>query len=94
MARVQANTGNVLMEMNRIEEALGLFEKAREAFAQAELITPMAMVDANIGFLHYVSCKHGAAIAALSRARQEFAARGQVLSWPSARRTWRTPTVS
>ena len=78
-AKLQANTANVLMELHRVEEAIALFEQARATFAAHSMVTPAAMVDANVGYLHYLSGRHVLALSALQRARRGFAQSGQTL---------------
>lgn len=79
LAQVQFNIATALMEMNRTDEALTLFDAARIVFAEFEMTTLLGMTDANRGFLLALSGRPAAAIAALTRARDEFMARGQSL---------------
>src|SRR5262249_32457538 len=75
VARVQSNCANALTHLNRFDEAISLYEQARAIFAGRGMTTDAAVVDTNVGYLHYVSGRHAAALASLTRAHQEFVER-------------------
>ena len=77
LARVQANYAGILTETNDFERGLDLFEQARQAFETAGLARHAAMVEANVGWLRFVSGEYAAALAALTRAGRVFVEQGQ-----------------
>lgn len=72
IARVEVNLANILTHLNRVQEATGLYTEARKGFEQQGDAYSAAVVDLNVGFLHYVSGEHSASLAAFTRSRRAF----------------------
>ena len=77
LARIRSNCANALTHLNRLDEAIALYEQARLLFVERGMTMETAFVDTNLGFLHFVSGKHALAVSALTQARQEFQQRGR-----------------
>lgn len=72
VARVQTNCANALTQLNRIDEAVTFYNLAHATFAEQEMTAEAAVVDMNLGYLHFVSGRYGLAVDTLERARREF----------------------
>jgi len=76
-AYLQTNCANVLTLLHRVEEAVNLYETARALFAEREMPADAAVVDLNVGFLHYASGRYALALATLTNAYRAFVACGR-----------------
>jgi CHAT domain-containing protein len=77
LARIRSNCANALTHLNRLDEAITLYDQARLLFVERGMTEEIAFIDTNLGFLHYVSGKHALAVSSLTRARREFQERGR-----------------
>lgn len=78
LPHVWTNTALALTFLDRTDEALALYQKALAAFQATEQWGEAATVEANIGFVHQVSGRYGAALAALNPARLALEAQGRL----------------
>ena len=77
LARIRSNCANALTHLNRLDEAIALYEQARRLFVERGMAIETAFVDTNLGFLHFVSGRHALAVSSLTQARREFLERGR-----------------
>lgn len=78
LPHVWTNTALALTFLDRTDEALALYQQALVAFRETEQWGEAAIVEANIGFVHQVSGRYGAALAALNPARQALEEQGRL----------------
>jgi len=79
IAQVETNLANILTHKNKVQEAVRLYEGAREVFESHDDQYSVAVVDLNLGFLRYISGEHTAAVATFERSRKAFEAAGRTV---------------
>ncbi|MGC4047189.1 MAG: tetratricopeptide repeat protein [Armatimonas sp.] len=80
LAVAATNRANALACLGRVEEGLPLHEQARDVYTGRGMEVEAAEVETNIGYLHHISGRHTAALAALARARKVFLRKRQCAS--------------
>jgi CHAT domain-containing protein len=77
VATLEANHANLLTYLDRVDEAIALFERVGIDLAANGLADEAAKTEGNIGYLHYTSGRFAAALGTQLRVRGQFAQLGQ-----------------
>src|SRR5262249_46285677 len=75
-ARLRMNVALVLTHLNRLPEALRMFDSARSSLETAGMDVLVGSTDLNVGYLQFVAAQYAEALQAYARARQRFEALG------------------
>jgi tetratricopeptide (TPR) repeat protein len=67
--RLQMNVANVLTHLNRLAEALEMYQSARAALTETHNARAIAFLDSNIGFHQYMGGRYTEALQSYTRAR-------------------------